>query len=194
MPKLKWKFLIPDQYMSIYDEHGMRIMVSIAVSATFWLVGAAATFAGGPLALGIPMLAIALGINGWGVFGYLLPRLHWLYGLEDETKSALEWYDELTKLERAQLPRDWDVVVRKNGQEPYNEDATKNRWRIRKVAEVMQERGRAVVSAHNDFLKSTSYSVQDYRVPVQMQLMQSALRKSRPVLVSVVKKTDRLRG
>lgn len=169
-PKLKWSGLVPDRYMSIYEEHGFRMFISFMASVIPFFVGAACTFGGGPLLLGIPMLAIGAGfLFGFGPFGYLIPRLHWLYGMDRDQERALEWYDDLSEQEKKQLPSGWEALIREVGTDEVAKENARYSWDTQSVASEMYSQGQEVIRLYR--AKNEIPKVEDYRVETYRELM-----------------------
>lgn len=175
MGKLKWNWLVPDSFMSLYDEHFSRWLMSIAMACIPGLFGLAATFGGGPLAIGIPLMVIAFVIIvGWGGFGWALPKLHYLNGLEGSQKGAVEWYNSLTADEKKQLPNGWESVVRESGNDQYEYKLTEDdydygRYYNHTVAYKMKRDAEDVIELYRK--SNIKPKVADYRIDVYTQLM-----------------------
>jgi HEPN domain-containing protein len=169
MGRLKNEILVPDSSMSLYTENGFRYGIGTVISLIPGAFGFAATFAGGPLAVGLPGLALFALIWAWIIFAPHIPKLHYLYGLSGYSYDAIKWYEELASDEKKQLPKDWDDVVRKHGNMtvPHDDDHIYKR----SVAFEMLQAAKKVVELYNEAQEVDNTPVLDYRVDVHLQLM-----------------------
>lgn len=158
MPKLRWNWL--DRYSNVYTDHAFRATVGGMVSIFPLIVGLFATFGGGPLGVGITFLSLLIPLWTWVAVAPLIPRLHYLYGLEYHSRAAIKWYEDLTDQEKAQLPVGWDAVVRECGGEYYG-----NIY----LATKMHRDGRDVVALYRK--KNEALKVPDHRIELYLDLM-----------------------
>lgn len=168
MPKLKWDILVPDSYGSFYEEHGPRMALAATASIIPYVFGIG-MLVDGVLAAGIPLLIIAnIIFVGLGVFGFLIPKLHYLYGLGHSQREAIKWYEALTNSERAQLPEGWETLVREHGGTiVVNEDSPY--YHQHSVADDMLESAKNVVHLYRE--KNKQAEVPDFRIDLYLSLM-----------------------
>jgi hypothetical protein len=169
MGKLKWDWLGSLEGSEPWEKVGVS-MITAFFSGIFTFLGCVVVQGGilgasGPDGLTAIVCGVAVILSVLTVcFG---ERLHYAYGLDRDQARAIEWYDSLSKKEKAQLPAGWDKAIREVGAE----DAGTDKYFYRHtVARNMHQRAQNVIDLYRQSQEEAK--VPDYRIELYKDLME----------------------